>query len=167
MENTITIRSKALVQPSLGRRIFIKALWVAVAFMVLSAIIGFFTSGYKVSVLLGFVVPAMILSRYTSMEASVPHYEFFLTQVEFGDYEMKIQYNSEGKRRVSDVRAAYSNIQKLEYSDQLKCFKITFNTEIPGASNKNYHLLYMEPDSNSEFTSEIEKRIGLKTEYMD
>ncbi len=167
MEKNISVRGKALVQPSLGRRIFIKALWAAVAFLALSAIIGFFVSGFKISILLEFAVPVMILSRFTRMEASVPHYEFFLTHIEFGDSEMKIHYESQGKQRVSDVRAAYRNIQKVEYSEQLKCFRLTFDTDIPGASNKNYHLLYMEPASNFEFTSEIEKRTGLQTVYVD
>ncbi len=163
METTMSIRSKVLVRPSLARRIFTKALWVAVGILVLSAIISFFASGFQLSTLLGAVLPVVILNRFTAMQENASHYEFSLAQIFFGEDEMKIHYEEQKKGCAADVQVLYRQIQKVEYSESFKCFKLTFDTKIRGASDETYHFLYMEPVSNEKFIAEIEKRTGLQT----
>ncbi len=83
MENTMMVRSKALVQPSKARRIFVKTLWVCVIFMAISAVVGFFVSGFQISVLLSFSLAVMIVSRFTNLPQNIPHYESDLAEISF------------------------------------------------------------------------------------
>ena len=167
MNEKMTIRSKALVQPSTGRRVLVKVLWVAVALMIISAVVGFVTTGFNVGVLLSFVVPAMITSRFTTLEENIPHYEFFLADICFEESAMNITYNNQTQKNVSDVKIGYADIVSVKHSDQLQCFKLTFSKKIDGASNGVYHLLYMEKDSAREFQNMIEKRTTRKIVEMN
>lgn len=155
MDKEMTVRSKAVVMPGKARRILVKVLWVIVIIMIVSAVVGFITTGFQISVLLGLGVPAMIVSTFTKMPGSIPHYEFFLATIRFTDQEMLIQYHAQENKRVKNVCIAYTKICSVIYSKQLGCAKISFNCPVSGASNQIYHLLYMEEVSLEQFAKEI------------
>ncbi len=143
MENTLTVQSQTLVQPSRGRRIFTKILWVCVIFLIVSAVVSFFTMGFNMSALLSCSLAAMVLSRFTTMPQSVPHYESDLAQISFEPDALNIRYQRSGSTGVSVL---YRDITAVEYSGQLHCFRLAFTRKVEGTSNGEYHLLYMEDE---------------------
>lgn len=160
MEQKMMIRSKVLKQPRKSRRIFIVLLRISVVFLILSSIIGFFVSGFQISILLGIFMPAMVLDRFMSLEGSKPYFENALAEILFSDSEMNIKYQTLEKCSVMNVQVPFEQIAKVEYSRQESCYKLTFNAEISGASNRSYHLLYMEPASCIEFSSALRQKTG-------
>lgn len=167
METTMTVRTKVLVKPSVGRKIFIKLLWASVIFLGITSVIGFFTSGFRFTILLGLAVPAGILAKFTSYAGSVTHYENCFAQLEFADSELKINYDTDKKLACKNLNIPYANIQKIEYSSTISCFKLTFNTEISGASDGTFHLLFVESVSSRDFMYVIERKTGLRTDKIE
>ena len=163
----MTIPTKVLVKPTLGRRIFIKLLWVSVILLAIVAVLSFFASGFKFKELFELVIPVMILINFTSLQSSVPHYENCLADVEFTDNELKVNYDSDKKTACKSLTVPYSNIQAVEYSKTSSCFKLTFNTKISGASNESYHLLYLEEALADDFMGIIERKTGLHTDKTE
>lgn len=163
MENTMMVRSKALVQPSTARRIFVKTLWVCVIFMAISAVVGFFASGFQISVLFSFSLAAIIVSRFTNLPQNIPHYEFDLAEISFEPSTLNISYQN-GK--TTSVSVLYSDITQAEHSEQLHCFKLSFAQNVKGASNGTYHLLYMEDEWMAAFAKMLEKSTNLSVQYL-
>lgn len=164
MENILTVHSQVLVQPSRGRRIFIKILWACVIFMIIAALISFVASGFKVGVLLSCAVPVMILSRFTSMPQSVSHYESDLAYITFESDSLNISYQRSGGAGISVL---YRDIKTVEHSAQMHCFRLAFPHKVEGATNGDYHLLYMEDERVSAFAKMLAEHTEIPVQYLD
>lgn len=167
MDKTMTVHTKVLVKPTLGRRIFIKLLWVSVIFLGITAVASFFASGFKLRELFEFVLPTVILAKFLSLQSSVPHYENCLADIEFADEELKVNYDSDKKTACKSLSVPYADIQTVEYSKSLNCFKLTFNRKVSGASNDSYHLLYAEEAVSDDFIEAMERKTGLHTDKTE
>lgn len=161
----MTIRSKVLVRPSAGRKFFVKLLWCCVILLAVMAV-GALVAGMGAGTLLSLAVPAMIVSRFTTMEKNIPHYEFALATITFEEDRMIISYQGKPEKKSKDVTIEYNNIISVEHSEPLQCFKVTFDKSIDEASNGSYHLLYMEDVSAPRFENTIEKKTGLRVTHL-
>lgn len=164
MENTLTVRSQTLVQPSKARRIFTKFLWVCVGFLIITALISFFATGFHVSTLLSCSVAAMILSRFTAMPENAPHYESDLAHISFEQDALKICYQSSNRTSISIL---YSDITTVEHSDQLHCFRLAFTGNVEGTTNGIYHLLYMEDERAPVFVKMLAEHTEVPVQFLN
>ncbi len=167
MEHTITVQSKVLIQPSLGRRIFIKALWVAVFFVVACAVLGFFLEDFNFRILMKGVLPGVILSRFLSLEGSRPHFRNTLVDLTFGPDTLTIHYQYQGKRKIEDVLVPYRLLDAVEYNEQAQFYQLRFIAPVPGAVGGNFHLLYVDDASSPAFISALTKATGLAITYAN
>lgn len=164
MENTLTVHSQILVQPSKTRRIFTKILWVCVGFLMITALISFFISGFHISTLLNCSVAAMVLSHFMNTPESVPHYESDLAHISFSKDALTICYESSDGAGISIL---YCDITTVEHIDQLHCFRLTFTGNVDGTTNGIYHLLYMEDESVPVFVKMLAEHTAVPIQYLN
>lgn len=162
MENTLTVHSQTLVQPSKAHRIFTKVLWASVCFLVIAALISFFTVGFHVSALLGCALAAMVFSHYKSDHA--PHFEPALAHISFEQDALSIRYQNSSR---ADISIPYSHITTVEHSDQMHCFRLSFTGKVEGATNGVYHLLYMEDVGAPAFVKLLAKHTAVPVQHVD
>lgn len=164
----MTVRSKAYVQPAPKKRILVRIVNFLVIVTVILAIANILVSGFQIQILLTYSFLALILSGYSRMEGNRPHYEFYLADLLFEEKTLSIDYRPQGKnQQPPSLVIPYQILLSAEYSTQLSCVRISFGTQVEGASNKTYHLLYMEQLSVSEFSSRMERIAGVKVVWID
>ncbi len=162
----MTVRSKMLVLPSTGRKIFVYVLYIAVIVLAITAIAGFFASGFQLSVLLSCTAGAVIVQRFTNEEKNRVHYEFALVDIRTEGQALTLHYHV-GKQVQTLVSIPFHVVKGMEYSDQLCCIRLLFRQRVPESSNGDFHLLYVEKELSGSIISYLQRELGQRVVYMD
>lgn len=162
----MTIRSKMLVLPSKGRKVFVYVLYIAVIILAVTAVAGFFVSGFQLSVLFSCTAGAVIVQRFTSEEKNRAHYEFAFVDIKAEGQMLNLHYHG-GKQMQAIISIPFDAVERMEYSDQLCCIRLSFRQRVPGSSNGDCHLLYVEKELSGSVISYLEQQLKQGMVYMD
>ncbi len=154
--NKMLVHSKSFVQQTPTRRLVAILLQISSWFILLCGIISF--NFILLVEAIGFV---FIIRRIRIRVFSKKAFDYFLAEITFDADELKIDYQPQGRLYAANIHVGYEHIQKIEYCEAVKCFRLIFDTKIPGVLKGTYHWLFMEAPATAEFAAAIRKATEL------
>lgn len=165
---TFTVQSRVLVAPPRARRIIAVLLDVVTILAVLVGVVRF-VAGHDGLQLLSTGVIALLIQGGARSSANKIHYEPYLVDLVLSDsrWEIRCREKPNGMIQPRPVCFSVSELEKLEYSDRLQCYRLAFLHPVAEASNKIYHLLFVTGTEQEQLTPELERYSGLRVDFLD
>lgn len=163
----LTVQSRVLVAPPQLRRVVAIGLDVVTILAVLVGVIRFITNHDSLQ-LLSTAVMVLLIQGVARNKSNKIHYAAYLVDLFLSNnrWEIRCREKNNGMIQPAPVCFSVSELVKLEYSDRLQCYKLTFSHVVDGASNKTYHLLFVSAEEEI-LTAELERFSGLRVVYVD
>lgn len=154
--------------PPRFRRILVVVLDLAAILAVLMGMIRFIANHDGLQ-LLSTAVMVLLIQGVARNSSNKVHYEAYLVDLFLSDsrWEIRCREKHNGMIQPAPISFSVNELIKLEYSDRLQCYRLSFSRVVEGASNKTYHLLYVSSEEEETLTVELERFCGLQVVYMD
>ena len=168
-QKAIMFRSKVYVRPGKGRKAFCNFLRICTIILAI-AMIADIASGFHAERFLSMGFSIAVMGSFLRLESNRLRYESCIAEARFGPDELQITYQQNQPRhgmQEKQLHIPYQEIVMTEYSKELSCLKLSFRSKIKHASNRDYHLLYVEQECMPRVIAALKEALGADSTYRE